>query len=107
MIDDIEKVKVNDEEIEFFLFGIYCKLEWFLKEDLIKCVVLMEFNCFLEYYSNVLEIEIFSINDCCSECGFKECKDYGSVCEKIECKVEKGYICLFLNVGKIDGFYVN
>ena len=35
-IDDIEKVKVNEEEIESFLPGIYRKLEWLSKEDLIK-----------------------------------------------------------------------
>ena len=45
----IEKVKVNDEEIESFLPGIYRKLEWLSKEDLIKRVVSMEFNRFLEY----------------------------------------------------------
>ena len=28
LIDNIEKVKVNDEEIESFLPGIYRKLEW-------------------------------------------------------------------------------
>lgn len=47
LIDDIEKVKVNDEEIESFLPGIYRKLEWLSKEDLIKRVVSMEFNRFL------------------------------------------------------------
>ena len=52
LIDDIEKVKVNEEEIESFLPGIYRKLEWLSKEDLIKRVVSMEFNRFLEYYSN-------------------------------------------------------
>ena len=57
LIDDIEKVKVNDEEIESFLPGIYRKLEWLSKEDLIKRVVSMEFNRFLEYYSNAPEIE--------------------------------------------------
>ena len=57
LIDDIEKVKVNEEEIESFLPGIYRKLEWLSKEDLIKRVVSMEFNRFLEYYSNAPEIE--------------------------------------------------
>ena len=42
LIDDIEKVKVNEEEIESFLPGIYRKLEWLSKEDLIKRVVSME-----------------------------------------------------------------
>ena len=57
MIDDIEKVKVNEEEIESFLPGIYRKLEWLSKEDLVKRVVSMEFNRFLEYYKNAPEIE--------------------------------------------------
>ena len=67
LIDDIEKVKVNDEEIESFLPGIYRKLEWLSKEDLIKRVVSMEFNRFLEYYSNAPEIETPSTNDRRSE----------------------------------------
>lgn len=107
LIDDIEKVKVNDEEIESFLPGIYRKLEWLSKEDLIKRVVSMEFNRFLEYYSNAPEIEIPSTNDHRSERGSKERKDHGSAREKTERKAEKGYTRLFLNVGKTDGFYAN
>ena len=107
LIDDIEKVKVNDEEIESFLHGIYRKLEWLSKEDLIKRVVSMEFNRFLEYYSNAPEIEIPSTNDRRSERGSKERKDHGSAREKTERKAEKGYTRLFLNVGKTDGFYAN
>jgi len=107
LIDDIEKVKVNDEEIESFLPGIYRKLEWLSKEDLIKRVVSMEFNRFLEYYSNAPEIEIPSTNDRRSERGSKERKDHGSAREKTERKAEKGYTRLFLNVGKTDGFYAN
>lgn len=52
LVDDIEKVKVDEEEIEAFLPGIYRKLEWLSKEDLIKRVVSMEFNRFLDYYKN-------------------------------------------------------
>lgn len=107
LIDDIEKVKVNDEEIESFLPGIYRKLEWLSKEDLIKRVVSMEFNRFLEYYSNAPEIEIPSTNDRRNERGLKERKDHGSTREKTERKAEKGYTRLFLNVGKTDGFYAN
>lgn len=107
LIDDIEKVKVNDEEIESFLPGIYRKLEWFSKEDLIKRVVSMEFNRFLEYYSNAPEIETPSMNDRRSEREPKGRKDHGSAREKTERKAEKGYTRLFLNVGKTDGFYAN
>ena len=43
-----------------------------LKEDLIKRVVSMEFNRFLEYYSNAPEIEIPSTNDRRSERGLRD-----------------------------------
>ena len=36
VIDDLEKVKVNEEEIADFMPEIYRKLEWLSKEDLIK-----------------------------------------------------------------------
>ena len=101
LIDDIEKVKVNDEEIESFLPGIYRKLEWLSKEDLIKRVVSMEFNRFLEYYSNAPEIETPSMNDRRSEREPKGRKDHGSAREKTERKAEKGYTRLFLNLSLI------
>ena len=43
VIDDIEKVKVDEEEIATFLPGIYRKLDWLDKEDLIKRVVSIVF----------------------------------------------------------------
>ena len=107
LIDDIEKVKVNEEEIESFLPGIYRKLEWLSKEDLIKRVVSMEFNRFLEYYSNAPEIETPTVTDRRGEREPRERKDHGSSREKIERKAEKGYTRLFLNLGKTDGFYAN
>lgn len=107
VIDDIEKVKVNEDEIESFLPGIYRKLEWLSKEDLIKRVVSMEFNRFLDYYSNAPEIETPSAGDRRGEREPKERKDYGSTREKSERKAEKGYTRLFLNLGKTDGFYAN
>ena len=107
LIDDIEKVKVNEEEIESFLPGIYRKLEWLSKEDLIKRVVSMEFYRFLEYYSNAPEIETPTVTDRRGEREPRERKDHGSSREKTERKAEKGYTRLFLNLGKTDGFYAN
>ena len=52
VIDDLEKVKVNEEEIADFMPEIYRKLEWLSKEDLIKRMVSHEFNRFAEYYRN-------------------------------------------------------
>lgn len=103
VIDDIEKVKVNEEEIETFLPGIYRKLDWLDKEDLIKRVVSLEFNRFLDYYKNAPEIEQPKANEKKSEA--KESRKGDK--EKVGCKAEKGYTRLFLNLGKTDGFYTN
>ena len=103
VIDDIEKVKVNEEEIETFLPGIYRKLDWLDKEDLIKRVVSLEFNRFLNYYKNAPEIEQPKANEKKSEA--KESRKGDK--EKVGRKAEKGYTRLFLNLGKTDGFYTN
>lgn len=105
VIDDIEKVKVDEEEIEAFLPNIYRKLEWLSKEDLIKRVVSMEFNHFLDYYKNAPEIEQPKGND--KKAELKERKDHGTDKQKTARKAEKGYTRLFLNLGKSDGFYTN
>lgn len=103
VIDDIEKVKVSEEEIETFLPGIYRKLDWLSKEDLIKRVVSLEFNRFLDYYKNAPEIEQPKAND--KKAETKESRKGDK--EKVGRKAEKGYTRLFLNLGKIDGFYTN
>ena len=105
VIDDIEKVKVNEEDIEAFLPNIYRKFEWLSKEDLIKRVVSMEFNRFLEYYRNAPEIEQPKANE--KDSSGKKKKDRGSDKEKTSRKAEKGYARLFLNMGKTDGFFAN
>ena len=106
VIDDIEKVKVNEEEIESFLPGIYRKLEWLSKEDLVKRVVSMEFNRFLEYYKNAPEIEEPKAGGD-KRGDSKDRKSRGSDRQKTSRKAEEGYERLFLNMGKTDGFYAN
>ena len=106
VIDDIEKVKVNEEEIESFLPGIYRKLEWLSKEDLVKRVVSMEFNRFLEYYKNAPEIEEPKAGGD-KKGDSKDRKSRGSDRQKTARKAEEGYERLFLNMGKTDGFYAN
>ena len=103
VIDDIEKVKVSEEEIETFLPDVYRKLDWLSKEDLIKRVVSLEFNRFLDYYKNAPEIEQPKAND--KKAETKESRKGDK--EKVGRKAEKGYTRLFLNLGKTDGFYTN
>lgn len=104
VIDDIEKVKVDEEEIATFLPAIYRKLDWLDKDDLIKRVVSLEFNRFLDYYKNAPEIEQPKVSDKKTES--KDVSRKGDK-EKVGRKAEKGYTRLFLNLGKTDGFYTN
>lgn len=95
VIDDIERVEVDEEEIEQFLPEVYRKLEWLDKEDLIKRVVSREFGRFLQYYANAPEIEEVASS---SDGSKKKGKRNGR-------QAEEGYTRLFLNLGKVDGFY--
>lgn len=104
VIDDIEKVKVDEEEIATFLPAIYRKLDWLDKDDLIKRVVSLEFNRFLDYYKNAPEIEQPKASD--KKMESKDVSRKGDK-EKVGRKAEKGYTRLFLNLGKTDGFYTN
>ena len=95
VIDDIERVEVDEEEIAQFLPEVYRKLEWLDKEDLIKRVVSREFGRFLQYYANAPEIE---------EPAAGSAKGEGKGRRRGR-TAEEGYTRLFLNLGKLDGFY--
>ena len=95
VIDDLEKVKVNEEEINEFMPEIYRKLDWLGKEDLIKRVVSHEFNRFFEYYRDKDEIE--TVSDSKKERRVRE-ENKGPR------KAEAGYVRMHINLGKIDRF---
>ena len=58
LIDKIEKVNVNEEQIEPFLPYIYEKLNWLDRKKLIKHFVSAEFNRYLSYYKNSKDINV-------------------------------------------------
>ena len=97
VIDDLEKVKVNEEDINDFMPEIYRKLEWLSKEDLIKRMVSHEFNRFVDYYRNREEIEVPT--DSRSERAGKSREGKSSR------QAETGYTRLFINLGKMDNFF--
>ena len=57
LIEKIQKVKVDEKQIEPFLEDIYLKLESLSREDLIKHFVSAEFNKFLDYYNNSKDVK--------------------------------------------------
>lgn len=57
-INKVEKVEVDENQIEQFLPDIYKKLSWLEREDLIKHFVSIEFNRFLNYYKNSVDLNV-------------------------------------------------
>jgi len=58
LIDRVEKVEVNESEIEQFLPEIDQKLSWLSREELIKHFVSVEFNRFLSYYEDAPDLNV-------------------------------------------------
>lgn len=92
VIDDIEKVQVNEGEIEKFMPEITRKLEWLSREDIIKRMVSTEFNRFLEYYQNQPELLL------ATDKGERSRNERGS-------RAAEGFTRLFINLGKVDGCF--
>jgi ATP-dependent RNA helicase DeaD len=101
LVDQIEKVKVNEEEIASLMPSVFRKLEWLEKEDIIKRLISLEFNRMLDYYRNADEIAVVDESSSRQE-GRKERGD-----TRHSYKAEEGYKRLFLNFGKADGMFPN
>ncbi|MDH6355653.1 ATP-dependent RNA helicase DeaD [Dysgonomonas sp. PH5-45] len=104
LVDRIEKVKVNEEEIENLLPSIYRKLEWLEKEDIIKRVISLEFNRLIDYYRDAQEIEspadrASSRDGKSSRSSRREERAEGGRQGRT---AEKGYSRLFINIGRTD-----
>ena len=105
VIDDLEKVKVNEEEIESFMPDVYRKLDWLSKEDLIKRMVSHEFNRFLDYYRDRPEISIVGDSSAKGEKAGKRQGEKGG--RNNSRQAEPGFTRLFINLGKVDNFFPN
>ena len=100
VIDDIEHVDVMEEEIADVMPEVSRRWEWLDKEELIKRIVSREFGRFLAYYADAPEIE--EVQEGKGGTGTEHSKRGGKGGPR---QAEEGYTRLFLNVGKIDGFY--
>jgi ATP-dependent RNA helicase DeaD len=108
-VDKIEKVSVNEEEIQSIMPAIYRKLDWLDKEDVIKRLISLEFNRLIDYYQAAGDIEApqeggrrengFERNgERNGERGRGNGKGTGTGRSS-----EKGFSRLFINLGKMDG----
>ena len=113
LADRIERVEVDDEQIQKFLPGVRKKLEWLSEEDLLKRVLSLEFNRLLDYYRDMPDIDLNAdAKRDRSEGGERrDRKGRGERGERRERgdkdrrTAEEGYERLMVNIGKAAGFF--
>lgn len=101
-MDTILKTDVDDELIAPYMVDIKRQFDYIDKEDIIKKVVTVTFGRFLDYYKDAPEIE----KPLLKGASRKERAADGSKPKRgRSASPEAGYARLFLNLGKMDGFY--
>ena len=97
-MENIEKVDVDEEQIAPFMEEINRHFEYVDKEDIIKKIVSMTFGRFLSYYANAPEIGKPKADGKPEGRGAGRKRGGGG-------KPETGYTRLFVNIGRVDGFF--
>ena len=113
LADRIERVEVDDLQIEKFLPGVRKKLEWLSEEDLLKRVLSLEFNRLLDYYRDMPDIDLNADDrkdrgergDRRDRKGRGESGERKPRGDKDRRTAEEGYERLMVNIGKAQGFF--
>ncbi len=103
VMDQIVKADVDEEQIAPFMQDISRYFEYIDKDDLIKKIVSLEFGKFLAYYADAPEIEPVSSSKKEERGRRNESSSKGR--SKKPTATSEGYMKLFINLGKKDGFY--
>ncbi|MEP1150639.1 MAG: DEAD/DEAH box helicase [Balneola sp.] len=109
LIDTVKETKVNEEQMAKFLPEALEKLSDLERDDLIKHFLAVEFNQFLEYYSNSNDLNASGggkdRNNSRSDRGSRNDRDRGGRSGGRDRGgiTEPGYERFFINVGRRDG----
>lgn len=104
LADRIERVKVDEDEIQKYLPGVMRKLEWLSGEDLLKRVLSLEFNRLLDYYRDAPKIDFIDEKPSKDKKERKESTPKSDK-EKDRRTAERGMERIYVNLGKGDGFF--
>lgn len=110
LVEKVEKVEIDESQIDPFLDIIYKKLEWLSREDLIKKFVSVEFNRFLSYYKGAKDLNKRhdsresrgSRSDKASR-GDRSSRQKKDRRSRNENQAEAGFSRLFINAGSNNG----
>ena len=104
LADRIEKVQVNEAEIDRYMPGVSKKLSWLTGEDLLKRILSLEFNRLLDYYKDAPNIDFIDEKPD-RKSKDAERKERRTEKDKDRRTAEKGMERIYVNAGKNDGFY--
>lgn len=98
LVDRIEKVEINESEIEPLLPPIFRRLSWLDDQDLIRRFISLEFNRLLEYYRDAPDIDLPD-----EKPRDRKAKTTNDKREKGACTAEPGFMRIYINQGKATG----
>ncbi len=105
LADRLERVQVDETEINKYLPGVRKKLEWLSEEDLLKRVLSLEFNRLLQYYQNMPDIDLNASGSDRGDHGERGKRERPSNREKDRRTAQEGFERLMVNIGKSRGFF--
>ena len=97
LIDRMEKVTVDEDQIEPFMERVNKKLDLLSKEEIIKRFVSLEFNRFVEYYKNAEDI-----NDTAPSREKRKRKSESQPRDRKPRRSSGKFSRVFINIGKKD-----
>ena len=102
LADRIERVEVDDSEIDRYMPGVLKKLSWLTAEDLLKRVLSLEFKRLLNYYKDAPAIDFID-----EKPSKKDRADRAprTPQDKDRRTAERGMARIYVNAGKADGFF--
>lgn len=108
LADRLEKVDVQEDQIEKYMDSVLKKLGWLSAEDLVKRIVSLEFNRMLEFYKGSENLDIPEERKPRDKGAKREKRERGAfkdVAEGKAVKAEPGFTRIFINLGKRDGIF--
>jgi ATP-dependent RNA helicase DeaD len=94
LVHKVHNVEVNEAQIEQYIPRIMDEFKELDKEEIIKRFASLEFNRFLEYYSNAPDLNATGVDERTGDRGDRSFKSSTSA----------GFTRLFMNLGSVDDF---
>ena len=107
LAERIERVEVDEQQIDQYMPGVIKKLSWLSTEDLLKRILTLEFKRLLNYYKDAPTIDFIDEKPTRDKSRRERERERAprTDSEKDRRTAEKGMARIYVNAGKADGFF--